>query len=95
MCGIVGILNRDIEKPIDRVILEKMTDMMPYRGPDERGIYINKNIGLGHRRLSIIDLAAGQQPMLDTERARAICYNGEIYNYRSIRDSVLVNNGVK
>lgn len=95
MCGIVGILNRDIEKPIDRVILEKMTDMMPYRGPDERGIYINKNIGLGHRRLSIIDLAAGQQPMLDTERARVICYNGEIYNYRSIRDSVLVNNGVK
>lgn len=95
MCGIVGILNRDVEKPIDRAMLEKMTDMMSYRGPDERGVYISGNIGLGHRRLSIIDLASGQQPMVDTERARVICYNGEIYNYRSIRDSALTRNSVK
>lgn len=95
MCGIVGILNRNVEKPIDRVVLDKMTDMMSYRGPDERGIYVNGNIGLGHRRLSIIDLASGQQPMVDTERARVICYNGEIYNYRSIRDSALTRNSVK
>ena len=95
MCGIVGILNRDMQRPIDRAILEKMTDMMSYRGPDERGIHISGNIGLGHRRLSIIDLASGQQPMVDTERARVISYNGEIYNYRSIRDSVLTSKGVK
>jgi asparagine synthase (glutamine-hydrolysing) len=95
MCGIVGILNRDMHRPIDRAILEKMTDMMSYRGPDERGIYISGNIGLGHRRLSIIDLASGQQPMVDPERARVISYNGEIYNYRSIRDSVLTSKGVK
>jgi len=94
MCGIVGILNRDIQRPIDRVILEKMTDMMSHRGPDERGIYINGNIGLGHRRLSIIDLASGQQPMVDTERGRVISYNGEIYNYRSIRDSALTGKAV-
>ncbi len=95
MCGIVGILNRDMQRPIDRAILEKMTDMMSHRGPDERGIYIRGNIGLGHRRLSIIDLASGQQPMVDTERGRVISYNGEIYNYRSIQDSVLATKGVK
>ncbi len=94
MCGIVGILNRDIHRPIDRAVLEKMTDMMSYRGPDERGIHISGNIGLGHRRLSIIDLASGQQPMVDTARARVITYNGEIYNYRSIRDSVLTSKDV-
>lgn len=95
MCGIVGILNRDRQEPIDRVILEKMTDMMSHRGPDERGVYISGNIGLGHRRLSIIDLASGQQPMVDPERSRVISYNGEIYNYRSIQDSVLAGKDVK
>lgn len=88
MCGIVGILNRDMNRPIDRGILEKMTDMMSHRGPDERGIYVSGNMGFGHRRLSIIDLASGQQPMIDMRRGRAITYNGEIYNYRSIRDSL-------
>jgi asparagine synthase (glutamine-hydrolysing) len=71
-----------------------MTDMMSYRGPDERGIHISGNIGLGHRRLSIIDLASGQQPMVDTARAKVISYNGEIYNYRSIRDSALTSKDV-
>lgn len=88
MCGIVGILNRDFRNPVDRTLLERMTDIMSYRGPDERGVYISGNVGLGHRRLSIIDLASGQQPMADTKRGRAISYNGEIYNYRSIRDSI-------
>jgi asparagine synthase (glutamine-hydrolysing) len=95
MCGIVGILNRDTQKPVDRKLIEKMTDMMSYRGPDERGIHISGNIGLGHRRLSIIDLAGGQQPMVDSERARVISYNGEIYNYRALRDSALSCKGVK
>ena len=95
MCGIVGILNRDMCRPIDQAMLEKMTDMMSYRGPDERGIYVSGNIGLGHRRLSIIDLASGHQPMVDAGRARVISYNGEIYNYRSLRDSVLTSNGIK
>lgn len=95
MCGIVGILNRDIRQPIDREVLEKMTDMMAYRGPDERGIYTKGNIGLGHRRLSIIDLAGGHQPMVDHQRERVICYNGEIYNYRSIRDTVLSCRGAQ
>src|SRR2546429_4141036 len=95
MCGIAGILNRDLQKPIDREILEKMTDMMAFRGPDGRGLFIDGNIGLGHRRLSIIDLATGQQPMTDSGNAKVISYNGEIYNFRSLRDSVLTNRGVK
>ncbi len=95
MCGIVGILNRELHKPIDPEILGKMTDMMAYRGPDARGIFIAGNIGLGHRRLSIIDLATGQQPMTDSGKGKVITYNGEIYNYRSLRDSALVSRGVK
>jgi asparagine synthase (glutamine-hydrolysing) len=95
MCGIVGILNRDIHEPVDQALLKRMTDMMVYRGPSERGTYISGNLGLGHRRLSIIDLASGQQPMIDKERGRVISYNGEIYNYRSIRETILAGKGVQ
>lgn len=63
MCVIGGILNRDLRKANDREILEKMTDMTVYRGPDERGIFIDGNIGFGHCRLPIIGLASGQQPI--------------------------------
>ena len=88
MCGIVGILNRDPRRPVDRALLDRMTDLMAYRGPDERGAHIDGSIGLGHRRLSIIDLAGGQQPMQDARRGRVLTYNGEIYNHRSLRESL-------
>lgn len=87
MCGIVGILNRDVRQPVDRELLERMTDAMSHRGPDGRGVYIKDNIGLGHRRLSIIDLAGGHQPMIEPDSGNVIVFNGEIYNYRSIRNS--------
>jgi asparagine synthase (glutamine-hydrolysing) len=95
MCGIVGILHRDMQRPVDGEILGRMTDLMSYRGPDDRGIYVSGHLGLGHRRLSIIDLASGQQPMIDGERSRVISYNGEIYNYRSIRNSALIPRGIR
>ncbi len=90
MCGIVGILNKD--KPVDYLQLKKMADAMHYRGPDEEGYYLNKNLGFYHKRLSIIDLEQGKQPM-ETERY-CIIFNGEIYNYIELR-SDLISKGHK
>lgn len=88
MCGIVGFLMRDPHATPPRERLERMTDCMRNRGPDERGTWIDGPIGFGHRRLSIIDLSTGQQPMHDPRRARVLTYNGEIYNFRALRDAL-------
>lgn len=94
MCGITGIVNLN-KKPVDKVILAKMTRILSHRGPDDEGIFIEKNIGLGHRRLSIIDLTkAGHQPMFYDNKNLTIVYNGEIYNYLEIRAD-LVKKGYK
>jgi asparagine synthase (glutamine-hydrolysing) len=85
MCGITGLiyLNRDIVSP---VILKKMTDAIAHRGPDGEGHWIEGNVGIGHRRLAIIDLSpAGKQPMITTDNRYVLSYNGEIYNYLKIR----------
>jgi asparagine synthase (glutamine-hydrolysing) len=85
MCGIAGILNLDAE-PVSADVLRRMTDAVAHRGPDGHGYYCDEAIGLGHRRLAIIDLsAAGQQPMVSRDRQLALTYNGEIYNFRELR----------
>ncbi|VAX07082.1 Asparagine synthetase [glutamine-hydrolyzing] AsnH [hydrothermal vent metagenome] len=84
MCGIAGIITSLDRKP-DQAILKKMTDAIIHRGPDEAGIYVTNGVGLGHRRLSIIDLESGQQPMTTSDRDVTITYNGEIYNFMEIR----------
>lgn len=85
MCGIAGICNLNGE-PASQVILKNMTDAVAHRGPDGEGHYINGAVGLGHRRLAIIDLSpAGHQPMLTRDGRYAITYNGEIYNFRELR----------
>ncbi|MEM7543825.1 MAG: asparagine synthetase B, partial [Pseudomonadota bacterium] len=84
MCGIAGIFKRHGGE-IDRDILQRMTDALHHRGPDESGYFFDNGIGFGHRRLSIIDLASGQQPMLTNDRRVALTYNGEIYNFKSLR----------
>ena len=85
MCGIAGIFNLNGE-PVSPVILKRMTDVIAHRGPDGEGHYINGAVGLGHRRLAIIDLSpAGHQPMLTRDGRYAITYNGEIYNFRELR----------
>ena len=66
-----------------------MRDLVPYRGPDDAGTHIDGPAGLGHRRLSIIDLSGGHQPMPDVHRRFWIVFNGEIYNYRSLRQSLV------
>ena len=85
MCGIAGVLNFD-GSPVDPRVLKRMTDAIAHRGPDGEGWYRDKGVGLGHRRLAIIDLSeAGRQPMVTADGRYALTYNGEIYNFREIR----------
>ena len=87
MCGIAGIFNLD-RQPASPVILEKMTASIAHRGPDGSGHWYEdeSGIGLGHRRLAIIDLSkAGQQPMQTSDGRYTITYNGEIYNYLNLK----------
>lgn len=85
MCGITGIINFDKEQNIIPTVLRRMTDSMHHRGPDDEGFYINRNVGFGFRRLSIIDLKAGHQPMANENDTIYIVFNGEIYNYMENR----------
>ena len=85
MCGIAGQLSFD-GTPVSPVILKKMNDAIAHRGPDGEGQWMEANIGLAHRRLSIIDLSpAGHQPMVSVDHRYVLSYNGEIYNYRELR----------
>lgn len=84
MCGIVGIINNG-ERVANRAILEKMNRAILHRGPDDDGFYFNENVGLGMRRLAIIDIAHGKQPIHNADKTKWIVYNGEVYNYQEIR----------
>ena len=85
MCGIAGRFNYDPLRPVDRDILEAMTDAVTHRGPDAAGYHIAPGIGLGHRRLSIIDLATGDQPLSNEDGTVWTIFNGEIYNFADVR----------
>jgi asparagine synthase (glutamine-hydrolysing) len=87
MCGIVGIVRCD-GLDVDRALLTRMADAVRHRGPDDDGFYLNGPVGLGMRRLSIIDLAGGAQPIHNQDRSAWIVFNGEIYNYRQLRDQL-------
>lgn len=89
MCGIVGIAYKDIERSCDAQIIISMRDLQVHRGPDDKGLFIHKNVGLGHRRLSIIDLCGGHQPMTNEDGNLWIVYNGEIYNFKQIREELV------
>lgn len=83
MCGINGILHFQSQRKVDERILTKMRDSLAHRGPDDQGLFIDKNIGFGHRRLSILDVSvAGHQPFLSDDARYVMVYNGEIYNYK-------------
>ena len=84
MCGIAGIANAN-SRGASREILERMNRAIVHRGPDEDGFYVNENIGLAMRRLSIIDLAGGQQPIYNADKTALIVFNGEIYNFQELR----------
>lgn len=83
MCGINGILHLQSQRKVDERILIQMRDALEHRGPDDKGIFIDQNLGLGHRRLSILDVsAAGHQPFLSEDGRYAMVFNGEIYNFK-------------
>jgi asparagine synthase (glutamine-hydrolysing) len=89
MCGILAILNFDPENQVDESLLRQMTDTMAHRGPDDAGYWMNGPVGLGHRRLAIIDLSsAGHQPMSNEDGTLWITYNGEIYNFKELRQGL-------
>lgn len=87
MCGITGFVNSNREA-VDRSVLEAMNRAIFHRGPDEDGFYVKEHVGLAMRRLAIIDLASGQQPMYSEDRTKAIVFNGEIYNYQELREKL-------
>jgi asparagine synthase (glutamine-hydrolysing) len=85
MCGIAGKFNFDPTRPIDRERLTAMTSVVAHRGPDADGFFVGAGIGLGHRRLSIIDLSSGDQPLTSEDGTIWVVFNGEIYNFAEIR----------
>ena len=87
MCGIVGLVRND-GKPVDRDLLARMNDAIRHRGPDDDGFYLKGPVGLGMRRLAIIDLKSGQQPIHNQDRTAWIVFNGEIYNYLELRQQL-------
>ncbi|HKS43492.1 MAG TPA: asparagine synthase (glutamine-hydrolyzing) [Blastocatellia bacterium] len=93
MCGICGIaIPKKLNRQVDESRLEAMRDAMTHRGPDDSGVFLGGSVGLGHRRLSIVDLGGGQQPMSNEDDTIWIAFNGEIYNHASLRP-MLENRG--
>ena len=95
MCGFNGIIySRGSGRLVDPEKLVRMRDVLQHRGPDEHGVFVKNNVGLGHRRLSIVDLRSGQQPMFNQDRSCVIVYNGEVYNHAEHRPE-LIKRGYK
>src|SRR5450830_1043787 len=84
MCGITGIFDTRGSSDISRAVLQRMNDSQLHRGPDEGNLHIEPGVGLGHRRLSIIDIATGQQPLFNEDASVVVVFNGEIYNYQQL-----------
>src|SRR5260370_19031975 len=89
MRGIVGIVHREPDRAVGPEAIRGMCDAIRHRGPDEEGLSVAGGVGLGVRRLSIIDLAGGRQPIFNEDGSKVIVFNGEIYNYRALRQQLL------
>lgn len=89
MCGIAGIFHFDAQRPVDRGVLDRMTSVLAHRGPDDAGLHVDGPVGLGFRRLSIIDLSpAGHQPMSNEDGSLWLVCNGEVYNFVELRETL-------
>ena len=84
MCGITGIFDTRGGRAVEHVVLQRMNDSQLHRGPDEGSMHIEPGLGFGHRRLSIIDIATGQQPLFNEDNSVCVVFNGEIYNYQQL-----------
>jgi asparagine synthase (glutamine-hydrolysing) len=94
MCGITGTIYLDNNRKVEASVLKRMTDTIYHRGPDDEGTYIQNNVGLGFRRLSIIDLSTGHQPIANDDSSINIVFNGEIYNFLEQRE-LLIKKGYR
>lgn len=86
MCGICGFLNHGMENSHARAIAGNMCRVMTHRGPDDEGFYVNSDIAMGMRRLSIIDLETGHQPIFNEDKSTCLIVKGEIYNFKELKD---------
>lgn len=84
MCGIAGIVDIRGQRDVSRELVQRMNDVQTHRGPDEQGTHFEPGVGLAHRRLSIIDLSSGQQPLYNEDQTVVVVYNGEIYNFQEL-----------
>jgi asparagine synthase (glutamine-hydrolysing) len=84
MCGITGLFDTRARRDFDRGLLQRMNDSQAHRGPDGKGLHVEPGVGLGHRRLSIIDIATGQQPLYNEDGSVVVVFNGEIYNFQEL-----------
>jgi asparagine synthase (glutamine-hydrolysing) len=84
MCGITGLFDTRARRDFDRALLQRMNDSQAHRGPDGEGLHLEPGVGLGHRRLSIIDIATGQQPLYNEDGSVVVVFNGEIYNFQEL-----------
>ena len=91
MCGIAGKLVFDSSAKVEVADIHAMLAPMSHRGPDGQGVHLDRNVGLGHLRLSIIDLGTGAQPMCNEDRTVWVVFNGEIYNFKALRQRFLGN----
>lgn len=90
MCGICGLIYHDFKEKVDSSLVEKMVKTLSHRGPDDYGVWINKNVGLGHARLSIIDLSSkAHQPICNEDKTVWLVFNGEIYNFKELREGLI------
>src|SRR5947207_11866872 len=94
MCGIVGIVHSDSARPVPPAVIRRMCEAIRHRGPDDEGAYVDRNVGLGMRRLSIIDLAGGRHPIFNEDHSKVIVINGAIYNYRELRRGLIAQGHV-
>src|SRR6185295_16162204 len=84
MCGIVGLMDLKARREVSRALLARMNETQHHRGPDAGGLHVEPGVGLGHRRLSIIDVATGQQPLFNEDGSVVVVFNGEIYNFQEL-----------
>lgn len=89
MCGIAGFFHFEKDRPANAAVLKQMTDVIAHRGPDGEGFHVQQNVALGHRRLAIIDLNTGEQPMYSHDQQIVVVFNGEIYNYVELREELI------
>lgn len=89
MCGISGIVDLRERRPVNRALLKAMNDTLTHRGPDGEGFHFEPGVGFGHRRLSIIDLEGGKQPLYNEDETVVVTYNGEIYNFKELIEELI------